>query len=97
MEKALSWDETKIGLRGVPRHPKGHARVRYGIFFDKLCHDQAEPSSFDLKLMQPQRGRSFLLRYFLVNCFSQGLNFIPASRWHKMTPRESLSYFDFFN
>jgi hypothetical protein len=27
----LSWDETKIGLRGVPRHTKGHACVQYGI------------------------------------------------------------------
>jgi hypothetical protein len=27
IEKALFWYETKIGLHGVPRHPKGHARV----------------------------------------------------------------------
>jgi hypothetical protein len=23
----FSWDETKISLRDVPRHPKGHVRV----------------------------------------------------------------------
>jgi hypothetical protein len=27
MEKHFSWDETKIGLRGVPRHLKGHMRA----------------------------------------------------------------------
>jgi hypothetical protein len=26
----FSWDETKIGLRGVPHQPKGHACVWYG-------------------------------------------------------------------
>jgi hypothetical protein len=25
------WDEMKIGLRGVPRHPKVHMHVRYGL------------------------------------------------------------------
>jgi hypothetical protein len=27
----FSLDETKIGLHGVPLHPKGHARVRYDL------------------------------------------------------------------
>jgi hypothetical protein len=26
-KKHFSWDETKIGFCGVPRHPKGHAHV----------------------------------------------------------------------
>jgi hypothetical protein len=25
------WDKIKIGLRGVPRHPKVHMHVRYGL------------------------------------------------------------------
>jgi hypothetical protein len=31
-KKAISWDETKISLRGVPRHLRGHTRVQYGLF-----------------------------------------------------------------
>jgi hypothetical protein len=27
----FSWDEMKIILCGIPCHPKGHARVRYGL------------------------------------------------------------------
>jgi hypothetical protein len=34
-KKHFSWDEIKIGLRGVPRHPKGHAGVRYGLVLIK--------------------------------------------------------------
>jgi hypothetical protein len=30
-KKQFSWDGTKIDLHGVPRHPKGRARVRYGL------------------------------------------------------------------
>jgi hypothetical protein len=30
-KRHFSWYETKIALYGVPRHPKGHERVRYGI------------------------------------------------------------------
>jgi hypothetical protein len=33
------WDETENNLRGGPRRPKGHTRVRYDCF-GKLCHDQ---------------------------------------------------------
>jgi hypothetical protein len=33
MKNALSWKETENGLRGIPRIPKGHERVRYGIIF----------------------------------------------------------------
>jgi hypothetical protein len=35
MENALSWDKTENDLRGVPRHPKVHARVRYMIVMAK--------------------------------------------------------------
>jgi hypothetical protein len=28
----FSWDEMKIGLRGVPRHPKGHVRSDMALF-----------------------------------------------------------------
>jgi hypothetical protein len=53
-KKHLSWDETKIGLRGVPRHPKGHTRVRYGLVPTNQAMIRADPSSFDLKVMQPR-------------------------------------------
>jgi hypothetical protein len=51
--KHFLWDETKIGLRGVSRHPKGHARVRYGLVLKKYAMIKAESSPFDLKVMQP--------------------------------------------
>jgi hypothetical protein len=50
----FSWDETKIVLCGVPRHLKGHARVRYdpvSINYDMI---RAKSSSFDQKAMQPR-------------------------------------------
>jgi hypothetical protein len=50
----ISWDETKISLRGIPRHPKGHARVRYGLIPTNYVMIKAEPSPFDLKVMQPR-------------------------------------------
>jgi hypothetical protein len=31
-KRHFSWDKTKIGLHGIPSHPKGHAHVRYGEF-----------------------------------------------------------------
>jgi hypothetical protein len=43
----FSWDETKIGLRGIPCYPKGHTRIRYAMI-------SAKSSSFDLKVLQPQ-------------------------------------------
>jgi hypothetical protein len=36
------WDKAKIGLRGVPRHPKGHAHVQYGLVQKNICHDQGQ-------------------------------------------------------
>jgi hypothetical protein len=47
-------DETKIGFHGVPRHPKGHTRVRYGLISTNYAMVRAKPSSFDLKAMQPR-------------------------------------------
>jgi hypothetical protein len=44
----------KIGLRGVPRHPKGHARDRYGLVWTYYAMIRAKSSSFDLKVMQPR-------------------------------------------
>jgi hypothetical protein len=43
------WDETKIVLRGIPRHPMGHARVRYGLVLTNYAMIRAKPSSFDQK------------------------------------------------
>jgi hypothetical protein len=54
MEKALFCDETKIGLHGIPRHPKGHARIRYGLVPTNNAMIRTEPSSFDLKAIQPR-------------------------------------------
>jgi hypothetical protein len=53
-KKHFSWDETKIGLRGIPLHPKGHVRVRYGLVLTNYAKLQAESSSFNLKVMQPR-------------------------------------------
>jgi hypothetical protein len=36
-KKHFSWDQTKIGLRGIPRHPKGHTCLIWPRS-DKLCH-----------------------------------------------------------
>jgi hypothetical protein len=47
-------NETKIGLCGVPRHPKGHARVRYGLVPINYAMIREKPSLFDLKVMQPR-------------------------------------------
>jgi hypothetical protein len=53
-QKHFSWYETKIGLRGVPCHPKGHARVRYGLVLTNYDMLMAESSSFNLKVMRPR-------------------------------------------
>jgi hypothetical protein len=47
-------DEMKISLRGVPHHPKGRARVRYGLVSTNYVMIRAKRSSFDLKTMQPR-------------------------------------------
>jgi hypothetical protein len=50
----FSWDETKIGLCGVIRHPMGHVRVRYVLVSTNYAMIRIKSSSFDLKAMQPQ-------------------------------------------
>jgi hypothetical protein len=52
-KKHFSWDKTKIGLHGVPRHPKSHVHIRYGLVLTNYAIIRAKPSSFDLKVMQP--------------------------------------------
>jgi hypothetical protein len=54
MKKHLLWDKTKIGLYGVPRYPKGHACVRYGLVLTNHAMVMAEFSSFHLEVMQPR-------------------------------------------
>jgi hypothetical protein len=54
-KKHFLWDETKIGLCGVPRHPKGHARVRYGLVSTNYAMVMAESSSFHLEIIQPRK------------------------------------------
>jgi hypothetical protein len=54
MEKALFVGRKKIGLYGIPLHPKGHARVRYGLLPKNYAMLMAESSSFNLKVMQPR-------------------------------------------
>jgi hypothetical protein len=53
-KKHFSWDETLIGLRGVPHHPKGHACVRYDLVSTNYDMVMAESSSFHLEVMQPR-------------------------------------------
>jgi hypothetical protein len=54
MENALFIGQKKIGMCGVPRHPKGHTRVRYSIVSTNYAMIRAKPSAFDLKVMQPR-------------------------------------------
>jgi hypothetical protein len=51
-KKHFSWDEAKISLRVIPRHPKGHGRVRYDLIPINYTMIRTEPSSFDIKAMQ---------------------------------------------
>jgi hypothetical protein len=53
-KRHFSWDETKIGLHGVPRHPKGHTHVRYGLVSTNYAMVMAKSSSFHLEVMQPR-------------------------------------------
>jgi hypothetical protein len=53
-KKHFSWDEMKIGLWGIPLHPKVHAHVWYGLIPTNYAMIKAEPSSFDLKIMLPR-------------------------------------------
>jgi hypothetical protein len=41
----FSWDETKINLRGIPRHPKVHVIVRYGLVSTNYAMIRTKPSS----------------------------------------------------
>jgi hypothetical protein len=50
----FSWDEMKIGLHGVPCHPKDHTHVRYGLVSTNYAMIRIKPSLFDLKAMQPR-------------------------------------------
>jgi hypothetical protein len=43
-KKHISWDEKNIGLYGVPRHRKVHARVRCGFILTNYAIIRAEPS-----------------------------------------------------
>jgi hypothetical protein len=52
-KKHFSWDKTKIGFCGVPRHPKGHARVRYDLVPTNYAMVMDESSSFHLEVIQP--------------------------------------------
>jgi hypothetical protein len=54
LKKHFSWEELKIGLRGIPCHPNAHERVRYGLILTNYAMIGAKPSSFDLKVMQPR-------------------------------------------
>jgi hypothetical protein len=53
-KRHFSWDKTKISLHGVPRHPKGHTRVRYDIVSTNYAMVMAESSLFHLEVMQPR-------------------------------------------
>jgi hypothetical protein len=53
-KKYFLWDATKIDLCGVPRHHKGHVRVRYGLITTNYAMVIAESSSFHLEVIQPR-------------------------------------------
>jgi hypothetical protein len=90
------WDETKIRLRGVPRHPKGYARVWYGLVLADYAMIRAKPSLFDLKATQFQTWRSFSVKGIFVKLLWLRFKVFPTSRWHKMTRREGLTFFRLF-
>jgi hypothetical protein len=48
------WNETKLGLCGIPLRPKGHAHIRYGLVLINYAMIKTVPSSFNLKVMQAQ-------------------------------------------
>jgi hypothetical protein len=47
-KKHFSWDEMKIGLRGISRHPNGNAGARYGLVPTNYAILMAKSSSFNL-------------------------------------------------
>jgi hypothetical protein len=53
-KKQFSWDETKIVHSSVPRHPKGHTRVQYGLVPTNYAMVMPDSSSFHLEVMQPR-------------------------------------------
>jgi hypothetical protein len=53
-KRHFSWNETKIGLRGIPRHPKGHTRVWYVLVSTYYAMVIAESCSFHIEVMQPR-------------------------------------------
>jgi hypothetical protein len=54
MEKAFCVGRNENRSPCVPRHTKGHTRVRYGHSLTNYAMIRAKPSSFDLKAMQPR-------------------------------------------
>jgi hypothetical protein len=50
----FTWNKTKNDLYDVPRHPKGHMRVRYGLVPTNYAMIRTVPSSLDLEVMQPR-------------------------------------------
>jgi hypothetical protein len=79
-KKHISWDEKKIGLRGVPRHRKVHARVRCGFVLTNYAIIRAEPSSFDLKAMQPQMWQVISVKGLFGILLLSRFEFFPVSR-----------------
>jgi hypothetical protein len=96
-KKHFSWDETKIGLCGVPFHPKGYARVRYGLVLTNYAMLMAESSLFNLKVMQPQMWKVISVKGLSGKQFFSRFEFffplLGHIKWHHT---KVLHFFVFF-
>jgi hypothetical protein len=89
----FSWDTTKIGLRGVPLHPKGHACVRYGLISTNYAIIRAKSSSFDLKSHATSNVVKGLSSNFLLSRFEFFFLHLGDIKWHHV---KILHFFNFF-
>jgi hypothetical protein len=67
----------KIGVRGVPRHPKGHACVRYGHVPINYAIIRDKHSSFDLKAMQPRTWQVIFVKGLSGKLILSRFDFFP--------------------
>jgi hypothetical protein len=70
----------KISLSGVPRHSKGHTHIRYGLVSTNYVMIRAKPSSFDLKVMQPQTCQFIFVKGLSGKFLLSRFDFFSTSR-----------------
>jgi hypothetical protein len=82
-KSTFHWTKRKSAALAFLATPRATRVSDMALFRQTMPWSRPNLAHSDLEVMQPWTCRSFLWRDFLVNCFSQGLNFFPASRWHK--------------